>query len=164
MWDDPRSYSKCPPMIFLMYYLGDTSPFNGSLRVLPGSHRKRHALRDMGVAHVASINQMDNGEDDPCFNSYRGEVDVLIKADDLVICDARIFHASHANRSNERRTVITVWFHPRYYNLLEETRSWIYSGFQRPHANWLINDLAKISRVMPDYEETVNPIKLNRIL
>ena len=29
MWDDPRSYSEIAPMIFLMYYMEDTSRENG---------------------------------------------------------------------------------------------------------------------------------------
>ena len=42
MWQDPRAYSDFPPMTFLMYYLDDTTRENGCLRVLPGTHRKRH--------------------------------------------------------------------------------------------------------------------------
>ena len=32
-WDDPRAYSDYSPMIFLMYYLDDTSRENGCLRL-----------------------------------------------------------------------------------------------------------------------------------
>ena len=35
--DDPRAYSDYSPMIFLMYYLDDTSRENGCLRLLPGT-------------------------------------------------------------------------------------------------------------------------------
>ena len=41
LWQDPRSYSEVPGMIFLMYYLEDTSRRNGCLRLIPGSHRRR---------------------------------------------------------------------------------------------------------------------------
>ena len=45
MWsDEPRAYSDLPPQLFAMFYLTDTSPRNGCLRVIPGSHRKRHRL------------------------------------------------------------------------------------------------------------------------
>lgn len=47
MWDDPRAYSDFSPMIFLMYYLEDTTPENGCLRLLPGTHRSRHILHDL---------------------------------------------------------------------------------------------------------------------
>ena len=40
MWQDPRAYSDRPPMIFLMYYLEDTTRRNGCLRLLPGTHRR----------------------------------------------------------------------------------------------------------------------------
>ena len=69
MWQDPRAYSDVSPMIFLMYYLEDTSRHNGCLRVLPGSHRRRHPLHAMGVAHTPDINRMDD-LDDPRFRSY----------------------------------------------------------------------------------------------
>ena len=45
-WDDPVSYTTQPIQCFLMYYLTDTSPENGCLQVIPGSHLKRHPLHD----------------------------------------------------------------------------------------------------------------------
>src|SRR5476651_1548893 len=75
MWHDPRSYSPLPPMIFLMYYLVDTTRQNGCLRVLPGTQHRRHPLHGMGDAHVGYINRMDN-PDDPRFGDFEGERDV----------------------------------------------------------------------------------------
>ena len=46
-WDDPVSYTPVPIQAFLMCYLTDTTPENGCLRVIPGSHLKRHALHDL---------------------------------------------------------------------------------------------------------------------
>ena len=47
-WDDPRAYGDYSPMIFLMYYLDDTSRENGCLRLLtrstastPSARRRR---------------------------------------------------------------------------------------------------------------------------
>ncbi len=40
-WIDPVSYTPQPIQVFLMYYLTDTTPENGCLRVIPGSHLKR---------------------------------------------------------------------------------------------------------------------------
>ena len=82
MWQYPRAYSAWSPMIFLMYYLEDTTRHNGCLRVLPGSHRRRHPLPGMGVAHTPGINRMDDLED-PRFLSYAGELDVPVTAGDL---------------------------------------------------------------------------------
>ena len=112
-WDDPRAYSDYSPMIFLMYYLDDTSRENGCRRLLPGTHRGWHQLHGMGEAHTKDINRMDD-EHDPRFADYPGEVDVPIEAGDLVVGDARLFHATHANTTGEYRTVITIWFHPLF--------------------------------------------------
>ena len=62
-WDDPRSYSNVAPMVFLMYYMEDTSRHNGCLRVIPKSHRQRISLHETGVAHDPEINRIDNPED-----------------------------------------------------------------------------------------------------
>ena len=54
LWNHPISYTNKPQQYFLMYYLVDTDLGNGCLRVIPGSHLKRHALHDLGrEAHQA---------------------------------------------------------------------------------------------------------------
>lgn len=161
MWGDPRAYSDRAPMIFLMYYLEDTRRENGCLRLLAGSHKVRHALHDMGEAHTKDINRMDN-PDDPRFLDYRDEVDVPVKAGDLVVGDARMFHATHENTSEEQRTVITIWFHPFFSDLQEETQSWIHSAMLSQHETWPADALAKIAPLIPDYQGEVEPMELTR--
>jgi len=160
-WDDPRAYSDYSPMIFLMYYLDDTSRENGCLRLLPGSHRRWHELHEMGTAHTRDINRMDD-EHDPRFADYPGEVDVPVRAGDLVVGDARMFHATHANTTGEYRTVITIWFHPLFEELQEPTQSWIHHAFHRQHAGWPPEALETIRPVIPDYGGTVAPPDFNR--
>ena len=109
MWHDPRAYTDLPPMIFLMYYLEDTGVENGCIRVLPGTHRRRHPLHVMGMAHTYDINSVENAAD-PRFLDYPGEQDVPMRAGDVLVGDARMFHATHENRSGDPRTVITIWF------------------------------------------------------
>ncbi len=95
-----------------MYYLVDTTPYNGCLRVLKGSHLKRHPLHDiLPNAHGAELQRVENANH-PAFQHFPGEVDIPVNAGDLVIGDSRLLHASHGNQSNERRTVITLWYHP----------------------------------------------------
>ena len=161
MWDDPRSYSQISPMIFLMYYMEDTTGENGCLRVLPGTHRKRHILHQMGEAHTSEINDMEN-PDDPRFLNYAGEKDVPMRAGDVVIGDARMFHATHENRSDERRTVITIWYHPLFDGLQPSTQSWIHKQFHERHGHWPESALAEISAVIPRYDGDVPPMKYNR--
>ena len=105
-----------------MYYLEDTSRHNGCLRLLPGSHRRRLDLHDLGVAHELEINSIENAAD-PHFLDHEGEVDVPVRAGDLVGGDARMFHAAHSNESGQRRTVITIWFYPLFSRLLEPVQS-----------------------------------------
>ena len=50
-WDDPLSYTDAVAQVFLFYYLTDTTRENGCLRVVPGSHRRRHQLHDAPAAH-----------------------------------------------------------------------------------------------------------------
>lgn len=161
MWQDARSYSAIPPMIFLMYYLEDTTRDNGCLRVLPGTHRRRHILHEMGEAHTPDINSMEN-PNDPRFLNYPDEQDLPMCAGDLVIGDARMFHATHANRSCERRTVITIWYHPKFNGLSPGTQSWIHEEFHRRHIDWPKAALKAIDAVIPCYTGDAIPMKYNR--
>lgn len=161
MWQDPRAYSERSPMIFLMYYLEDTSRENGCLRLLPGTHRYRHELHGMGMAHTKEINRMKN-PDDPRFRDYAGEIDVPVRAGDVVIGDARLFHATHANHSGQQRTVITIWFHPFYADLQESTQRWIHDEMHGKHASWPADALAKIAAVTPDYHGNAEPMEPDR--
>ena len=84
----------------------------------------------MGMAHTKDINRIDD-EHDSRFADYPGKVDVPVAAGDLVVGDARLFHATHGNTTGEYRTVITIWFHPLFENLQEPTQSWIHHAFHR---------------------------------
>jgi len=117
-WGDPVSAAPEPAQLFLMYYLADTSPENGCLRVIPGSHRRRLAFHDqLPEAHEDATYFAD--PDSPIFQRHPDEVDVPVKAGDLVIGDARVLHAAHANRSDQRRTLLTLWYYPAFEELPE---------------------------------------------
>ena len=161
MWHDPRAYSDSPPMIFLMYYLEDTTRENGCIRVLPGSHRNRHPLHGMGTAHTYDINSVEN-PDEPRFLDYPGERDLPMRAGDLLVGDARMFHATHENRSAEQRTVITIWFHPGFKDLLPDVQSWIYRQAYDRHADWPQAARRKIREVTPEYTGNAPPMDVHR--
>ena len=161
MWQDPRAYSAIAPMIFLMYYLEDTSPFNGCLQVLPGSHRRRHPLHDIGQPHTNEVNSMEN-PDDPRFRDHEGAIDVPVNAGDLVIGDARLLHAAHANRSDRHRTVITIWLYPLFSDLQEPTQRWFHDDMHRRHDVWPPEALAKIAPVIPRYAGSAEAMEVNR--
>ena len=160
-WDDPRSYSNVAPMVFLMYYMEDTSRHNGCLRLIPKSHRQRISLHDTGVAHDPEINRIDNPED-LRFADFPGEIDVPLRAGDLVIGDARMFHAAHSNNSSDPRTVITIWFYPFFTNLQEAVQSYYHNSMHAKHENWDNESLAKINSLIPQYAGAVTPMEVNR--
>ena len=124
LWDHPISYTDQPQQYFLMYYLVDTNRGNGCLRVVPGSHLKRHALHDVrpsGDDGVARASNLDHA----AFRHAEGEVDVPVKAGDVVIGDSRMMHSAHANRSDQRRTVLTIWYWPSYDELPDDVKQLI---------------------------------------
>lgn len=126
-WDDPVSYTTQPIQVFLMYYLTDTTPENGCLRVVPESHLKRHRLHDeISPRHTEELRTYEN-PDDPGFSRVDDEVDVPIKAGDLVVGYGSLLHASHGNQTDERRTVLTMWYYPDFVDLPERTRATVAS-------------------------------------
>ena len=75
-----------------MYYLTDTSPENGCLRVIPGSHLKRHPLHDQtSPPHTDELRTYAN-PNNIAFQRAAGEIDVPVKAGDLVIGFGTLFH------------------------------------------------------------------------
>ncbi|HIG57657.1 MAG TPA: hypothetical protein EYG11_06530 [Candidatus Latescibacteria bacterium] len=122
-WDDPVSYTPQPIQVFLMYYLSDTTPENGCLRVIPGSHLTRHALHDLiSPRHTESLTTYADPTD-PGFCKVDEEIDVPVKAGDLVIGYGSLLHASHGNRSDQRRTVLTMWYYPDFAALPQRTQA-----------------------------------------
>lgn len=163
MWDDPRAYSHRAPMLFLMYYLTDTSRENGCLRVLPGTHRKRHLLHELiPVAHTEEVRRMADPEN-PIYGTFEGEIDVPVKAGDLILGDARMFHASHPNQTDRDRTVITIWYHPWYHELSEATQAWITLNGRKMHEGWPSAALDRLMPVLGDYHGDQSPMKFRRI-
>jgi hypothetical protein len=129
-WDDPISYTDQIAQVFFMYYLTDTSPENGCLRVLPGSHRRRHRFHDVTQAHGEALSRVDD-PDHPLYGSLEEEDSVAVRAGDLVVGDARLLHSAHANRSAEDRSLITLWYHPGLGLLPAGMRARIREIFER---------------------------------
>src|SRR5262249_46729627 len=114
------------------------------------THRRRHPLHEMGVAHVGYVNRMEE-PDDPRFGDFEGEIDLPIKAGDLLIGDARLFHATHANTSNDWRTVITIWYHPFFSGLVESAQRWLSDSHHGLHGKWPDAAKKRIQMVTPNY-------------
>ena len=108
-WNDPLSCSPWPQIMFISYYLQGTSVENGCLRVIPGSHLRRIPLHDRLVtAHERGARFIE--EDHPVmFSRQPEEVDVPVGPTDLVLADARLLHAAHANRTDQPRDLLLLW-------------------------------------------------------
>ena len=161
-WSDPSAYAPKPQQIFFMYYLSDTSVSNGCLRVLPGSHLKHNSVHDfIGNPHEESLARAEDLSH-PAFSTRSDEVDVPVNAGDLVIGDARMLHAAHANSSNEWRTVITLWFQPDFPSLPEPVQAQMVKKVHAIPATWPSEAAAKVRALQPVY--TGNEIPLKREL
>jgi hypothetical protein len=159
-WNDPSSYTPLPQQLFLMYYLVDTTPHNGCLRLLRGSHLNRHRMHDeVPNAHTDELRRVTD-PDHPAYQSIPEEVNVPVKAGDLVIGDSRLLHSAHANKSDLRRTVITLWYFP-YFDLLS---AGLRAAIARPREfdGWDKEAKARTADFIPIYEGTAEPVAWNR--
>ena len=108
-WKDPFSVSPWPQIMFVSYYMTDTSVENGCLKVIPGSHLKRHELHDQLVpAHEQGARFIDE-DHEVMFSEHPDQVNVMVKAGSLVLADARLLHSAHRNQTDVRRTLILAW-------------------------------------------------------
>jgi hypothetical protein len=112
---------QAPAEIFLIYYLQDTSPANGCLRVVPGSHLWKQAKRRA---------QPEEAQLRP------DEIDVPIVASSLFIGDRRILHATHANNSATWRTCLTIAYAPTFAQLAESIQALIVQNQCLPPSGW----------------------------
>ena len=138
-----------PPQVFFMYYLQETTPINGCLRVIPRSHRQHNPLHDaIGNPHRPEVSKAkDMGL--PEFSQRRDEVDVPVHSGDLVIGDARLLHAAHSNATDRRRTVVTLWMQPNFDSLPEPTKAQMVQKTQRVPESWSRQDRERVEALHP---------------
>ena len=149
-WNHPESASPWPTVIFLSYYMNNTSRQNGCLRVIPGSHCKRDPLHDiLPDAHGPEIQSIED-LNHPIFQNHPDSVDVPLNTGDLIIADARLLHAAWPNKTNERRTLVLAWH--EVFN------------FPNPPTWWdkEIPDIVKLTNDQLSYTPSRKPIKYPR--
>jgi ectoine hydroxylase-related dioxygenase (phytanoyl-CoA dioxygenase family) len=145
-----------------MYYLTDTCRENGCLRVIPGTHRRRIALHEqLPDAHTELT--YEASLDSPLFSRHPEEVDVPVRAGDLVIGDARLLHAAHANQTDTRRSCLTLWYFPAFASLPESIRAVVASGRREPPVDlpWPV-ELQPLEPLLPCYRGSAEPAKWDR--
>jgi ectoine hydroxylase-related dioxygenase (phytanoyl-CoA dioxygenase family) len=161
-WNHPISYEPTPVQLFLMYYLTDTTRANGCLRVIPGSHMRETPLHKViADAHSEDLSQAKDLSRVE-FHEQPGEIDVKVKAGDLVIGDSRIMHAAHANVSGQRRTVVTLWFHPNYQDMPEELQAAFETRKDPVPPGWSPESLRLLDSVLINYQGKTEPVKFSR--
>ena len=162
-WDDDCSYRDPVLQTFMMVYLVDTDRDNGCLRVIPRSHLHRTDLHDkLDAAHDEAIRRYENPEA-AAFQPAAGELDVPVRAGDLVLGDARLLHVAHANRSKQRRTVITLWYFPQFDRLPEVIRARVVEASGPLSDGWAGPAGPRLEPFLPRYDGKVAPIAWNRI-
>ena len=156
-WEEPEMYAPPPPQVFCMYYLTDTCRENGCLRVIPGSHTRHNPLHDLiAEPHSATLGRADD-LDRAEFGQRPDEIDVPVRAGELVIGDARLLHAAHPNGSDRRRTVLTLWYQPDYPSLPERVKAQMVAKTQPPAAAWSAEGKAMVSALHPVYDGPAPP-------
>ena len=173
-WDDDRAYEPRAHQLFAMIYLTDTRIENGCLRVIPGSHRRDHPLHHLDAAHSGDM----QGYTDPANPAYAGHSDqvaVPVEAGDVLIGDARLIHGAFANRTDEERPLLTLWFMPHWSSMPPEMRALAYKGFLRgddipssvaapsTFLDWPEPLKRRIAHLLPPDDGGVPPMRWNRI-
>ena len=160
-WNEPCSYEPPPQQLFLMYYLVDTDRSNGCLRAIAGSHLHRHPMHEhVEEAHTDDLRSMTD-PDHPAYQPAQGEVDVPVRAGDLVIGDSRLLHGAHGNKGDRRRTVITLWYIPLYHQLPESIRAHL-ARHPRPET-WTDVTRGELKPLTAVYEGGEEPVTWNRV-
>ena len=156
-WDDPTSFEPVPQQVFFMYYLSDTAPENGCLRVIPGSHVAHNPVHDLIAEPHSRDLSAGHAEDRPEFSTHLDEVDAPVSAGDLLIGDARLLHATHANDSDERRTVITLWYQPDFAGLPARIKAQMVAKTHGIPETWPTESREMVQRLNPVYEGDAEP-------
>lgn len=156
-WEDERSYEPEPPQLFAMYYLVNTTIENGCLRVIPGSHRQHNPIHDLLMApHSRELTEADDMASVE-FSTRPDEVSLPVNAGDLVLGDARLLHAAHANQTDERRTLITLWYQPDLASLPERMQAQLSQKTQQPPVSWPQEAIDSVTPLLARYTGTAEP-------
>ncbi len=162
-WEHKSSYTDFIHQIFVMIYLTNTNRNNGCLKFLSGSHRKKHIFHESKNAHSEELARVENPSD-PLFMNEINEIDVPTNLGDIVVGDARVLHAANPNKSDNKRSLITLWYHPHYNKMTDEMRSRIYHLYVRSKDEDVETDKGGLS---PDsweqkYKNMIEPLSPNK--
>ena len=173
-WTEAESYLPRPQQWFAMIYLTDTSPANGCLRVIPGTHRRDHPLHRLDAAHSAALQAVSDPAD-PAYGTHPDQVAVSVKAGDVVIGDARLIHGAFGNGTADERPMLTLWYMPHWSTMTPRMRARAMEGFHRRDdmregvdaaltpRDWPAVASARVAALLPDDLPGVAPIDWQRV-
>ena len=96
------------------------------------------------------------------FDDLEGEVDVPVRAGDLLLGDSRLLHAAHANASPEARALVTLWYHPAYDRLPLEIQAYLATQHDAVLADWPLAARNKIDCALPYAPDGIAPLEICR--
>ena len=110
LWHQDGSYWPLEPMdvVSLWLAIDDSTPENGCMRVIPGSHRSTlQEMRDRtDVPNVLS------SEIDPGLVDEKKAVELILRAGDVSVHHPNLIHGSKPNTSSRRRCGLTIRYIP----------------------------------------------------
>ncbi len=108
VWNTDLAYQDDAPEILQLHYLEGSDKDYGALRVLPGTHRLRHELH--GILAAIPKGDLRSAKDTKTmpFATFPDEITINTKPGDMVLLDARLLHATHANNMDTARMCVTL--------------------------------------------------------
>lgn len=109
LWHQDGAYWPLEPMevVTLWLAIDDSTPENGCLRVIPGSHREHlHELRQRSDVDSVLGSESATDVDESL------AVDLTLAPGDVEVHHPGIMHGSHANTSSKRRCGLTIRYIP----------------------------------------------------
>lgn len=156
VWGDSESYAEKPIEIGVLAYLQDTEVNNGSLVVIPGSHRRLHSLHTIteGIPH-SNWRKIESPEHS-VYQPQVEEIAIEAKAGSIVVMDMRLLHATKANRTESQRGLITSVYFNDFGNLSESIQARYVTGatsswdwMPKGLSSWSPEALNRIKPLMP---------------
>ena len=108
VWNTDLAYEDPAPEILQAFYLDGSNENYGALRVLPGTHRRRHELHTILANTPKPDLRSAKDPTSPAFATQEGEVTIATEPGDMVLMDARLLHSTHANTTALNRTTVTL--------------------------------------------------------
>jgi Phytanoyl-CoA dioxygenase (PhyH) len=119
-WRDPVSFETAAPQVALLVYLDRTTPENGAIRVIPGSHLVPWMAQDLPIPHDPRNDLLEL--DHEALRDRSDAVSVCCEPGDGVLLDYRVLHGTHANTSDSARMAVHWSFTPNWADLPADIR------------------------------------------